>query len=281
VLRRRLPAHLDCLASTRLCQHRSAIVTCGSSLVRVQPTVAAASISTSTSTSTTSTSTRSARLQHRSQTHKHSSSSARLTASPLHIQHRGRTSQTHWPLSFASSIAPSASSTRSFASALPPSVHRSLTGRREAISAAPSPLVVNLAPKTSHPTSSLTSSSSSSSSSRQASTAASRASSLAGHFSPSSTLTASAVPASAKSLSTSSASMASKPRSRYTARKIGAPHTLEHRIFIEQDGVPVSPFHDIPLYANEKEGILNMIVEVPRWTNAKMEVCAHGQTQLN
>ncbi|KAK5150485.1 Inorganic pyrophosphatase [Oleoguttula sp. CCFEE 6159] len=58
----------------------------------------------------------------------------------------------------------------------------------------------------------------------------------------------------------------------YTARKVGAPNTLEHRIFIEKDGVPVSPFHDIPLYANEQQTILNMVVEVPRWTNAKMEI---------
>ena len=58
----------------------------------------------------------------------------------------------------------------------------------------------------------------------------------------------------------------------YTARKVGAPHTLEHRIYIEKDGVPVSPFHDIPLYANEQQTVLNMIVEIPRWTNAKQEV---------
>lgn len=58
----------------------------------------------------------------------------------------------------------------------------------------------------------------------------------------------------------------------YTARRIGAPNTLEHRIYIEKDGVPVSPFHDIPLYANDQQTILNMIVEVPRWTNAKLEV---------
>jgi len=58
----------------------------------------------------------------------------------------------------------------------------------------------------------------------------------------------------------------------YTTRQIGARHTLEHRVFIEKDGVPVSPFHDIPLYANPQQTILNMIVEVPRWTNAKMEV---------
>lgn len=60
--------------------------------------------------------------------------------------------------------------------------------------------------------------------------------------------------------------------SAYAVRKNGAPNTLEHRIYIEKDGVPVSPFHDIPLYANEQQTVLNMIVEIPRWTNAKMEV---------
>ena len=60
----------------------------------------------------------------------------------------------------------------------------------------------------------------------------------------------------------------------YTTRKVGAPHTLEHRVYIEKDGVPVSPFHDIPLYANEQQTILNMVVEIPRWTNAKQEVRA-------
>lgn len=58
----------------------------------------------------------------------------------------------------------------------------------------------------------------------------------------------------------------------YSVRKNGAPNTLEHRIYIEKDGVPLSPFHDIPLYANEQQTVLNMVVEIPRWTNAKMEV---------
>lgn len=60
----------------------------------------------------------------------------------------------------------------------------------------------------------------------------------------------------------------------YTVRKIGAANTLEHRVYIEKDGVPVSPFHDIPLYANEQQTILNMVVEIPRWTNGKLEVCS-------
>lgn len=58
----------------------------------------------------------------------------------------------------------------------------------------------------------------------------------------------------------------------YTTRKVAAPYTLEHRVYIEKDGVPLSPFHDIPLFANQEKTILNMIVEIPRWTNAKLEV---------
>lgn len=63
-----------------------------------------------------------------------------------------------------------------------------------------------------------------------------------------------------------------KAPSVFTTRKVGALHTLEHRIYIEKDGVPVSIFHDIPLYANEQQTVLNMVVEIPRWTNAKQEV---------
>lgn len=58
----------------------------------------------------------------------------------------------------------------------------------------------------------------------------------------------------------------------YTVRKVAAQNTLEHRVYIEKDGVPVSPFHDIPLYANQEQTILNMVVEIPRWTNGKLEV---------
>jgi inorganic pyrophosphatase len=71
-----------------------------------------------------------------------------------------------------------------------------------------------------------------------------------------------------------------KMASKYAVRKIGAPNTLQHRIYIEKDGVPISPFHDIPLYANEQQTILNMIVEIPRWTNGKMEVGAICNIEL-
>lgn len=63
----------------------------------------------------------------------------------------------------------------------------------------------------------------------------------------------------------------------FTVRKNAPANTLEHRIYIEKDGVPISPFHDIPLYANEQQTVLNMIVEIPRWTNAKMEVGRWGK----
>ncbi|QPH00776.1 Inorganic pyrophosphatase [Epichloe festucae Fl1] len=60
--------------------------------------------------------------------------------------------------------------------------------------------------------------------------------------------------------------------SHFNLRKVAAPNTLEHRVYIEKDGIPVSPFHDIPLYANQEQTVLNMVVEIPRWTNAKLEI---------
>jgi hypothetical protein len=57
---------------------------------------------------------------------------------------------------------------------------------------------------------------------------------------------------------------------------VGAENTKEHRIYFEKDGVIISPWHDIPLLAsNSASGpqVFNMIVEIPRWTNAKKEVC--------
>jgi inorganic pyrophosphatase len=76
---------------------------------------------------------------------------------------------------------------------------------------------------------------------------------------------------------------------------VGKPFTSDHRIFfgktlfacptlllthfffpflpIENEGKIVSPFHDIPLYADENDkSIVNMVVEIPRWTNGKVEV---------
>lgn len=48
----------------------------------------------------------------------------------------------------------------------------------------------------------------------------------------------------------------------------------DYRIFFKNsEGKIVSPFHDIPLVATrEGSTIYNMVVEIPRWSNAKMEI---------
>ncbi|KAI7862846.1 inorganic pyrophosphatase [Spinellus fusiger] len=58
----------------------------------------------------------------------------------------------------------------------------------------------------------------------------------------------------------------------FTRRVLGTPHTSGHKIYFEKEGHVISPFHDIPLFANTNRTLLNMIVEIPRWTNAKFEI---------
>eukprot|EP01147_Barroeca_monosierra_P000968 gene968-4212_t len=59
----------------------------------------------------------------------------------------------------------------------------------------------------------------------------------------------------------------------YTTEQRGARYTTEYSLYFKDaSGNYISPFHDIPTWANEEEGIVNMIVEVPRWTNAKLEI---------
>jgi inorganic pyrophosphatase len=58
----------------------------------------------------------------------------------------------------------------------------------------------------------------------------------------------------------------------FSIEERGSPNTLDYRIFFKKDGQPISPFHDIPLFSNKEGRIFNMVVEVPRWTNAKMEI---------
>lgn len=41
---------------------------------------------------------------------------------------------------------------------------------------------------------------------------------------------------------------------------------------LEHNGKIISPFHDIPLYADAEKKIVNMVVEIPRWSNAKLEI---------
>ena len=57
----------------------------------------------------------------------------------------------------------------------------------------------------------------------------------------------------------------------YTTEERGSRNSLEYRMFFKDaEGKPVSAMHDIPMLASE--GVYNMVVEVPRWSNAKMEI---------
>jgi len=58
----------------------------------------------------------------------------------------------------------------------------------------------------------------------------------------------------------------------FTIEERGAPNSLDYRIYFRNECGPISPFHDIPLRAGNDPNIFNMVVEVPRWTNAKMEI---------
>ena len=43
-------------------------------------------------------------------------------------------------------------------------------------------------------------------------------------------------------------------------------------MFLKDATGPISPFHDIPLVANAAAKTYHAVIEVPRWTNAKMEI---------
>ncbi|XP_078036343.1 inorganic pyrophosphatase Nurf-38 isoform X2 [Augochlora pura] len=58
----------------------------------------------------------------------------------------------------------------------------------------------------------------------------------------------------------------------YTTVERGALNSTDYRLYFRNELGPISPMHDIPLYADEANKIVNVIVEIPRWTNAKMEI---------
>ncbi|PYI17539.1 inorganic pyrophosphatase [Aspergillus violaceofuscus CBS 115571] len=43
-------------------------------------------------------------------------------------------------------------------------------------------------------------------------------------------------------------------------------------LYFQRNGQRISPWHDLPLWADRKAEILNMVVEIPRGANAKMEI---------
>ncbi|XP_022919703.1 inorganic pyrophosphatase isoform X2 [Onthophagus taurus] len=58
----------------------------------------------------------------------------------------------------------------------------------------------------------------------------------------------------------------------YSIVERGSPNTQDYRVYIKDQNGPISPLHDIPLVADAVKKTYNMVVEVPRWTNAKMEI---------
>lgn len=66
--------------------------------------------------------------------------------------------------------------------------------------------------------------------------------------------------------------MTSKSPTDYTTRQSGWSLTREFRLYLSLADKLVSAWHDIPLFHDEKNHIMNMIVEVPRWENFKLEV---------
>jgi len=62
--------------------------------------------------------------------------------------------------------------------------------------------------------------------------------------------------------------------SAYTCEERACPNSLEYRLYIKDgSGKPVSAMHDIPMKpASGDGGVYNMVVEVPRWSNAKIEI---------
>jgi len=60
--------------------------------------------------------------------------------------------------------------------------------------------------------------------------------------------------------------------SSFLAIERGSPFTEQYRVFFKKADKIISPWHDIPLVADESRKYFNMLVEIPRWTNAKMEI---------
>lgn len=58
----------------------------------------------------------------------------------------------------------------------------------------------------------------------------------------------------------------------YEIEERGALHTLDYRVYFKGPNGYISPWHDVPMYADASKNIFNVVIEIPRWTNAKMEM---------
>jgi len=60
------------------------------------------------------------------------------------------------------------------------------------------------------------------------------------------------------------------PVQKYSAEERGQRETGSYKVFLKDASGPISPFHDIPYKASDST--FHVVIEIPRWTNAKMEV---------
>lgn len=61
--------------------------------------------------------------------------------------------------------------------------------------------------------------------------------------------------------------------SEYSSVVVGKPDTFDFKVYIKGPSGIVSSVHDIPLKPKGSDKrVFNMVVEVPRWSNAKLEV---------
>jgi len=60
--------------------------------------------------------------------------------------------------------------------------------------------------------------------------------------------------------------------SSFTTVPSGQENTLDYRVYYKSGEKGVSPWHDIPLFANAEKTIFNCVIEIPRWSSAKMEI---------
>jgi inorganic pyrophosphatase len=72
--------------------------------------------------------------------------------------------------------------------------------------------------------------------------------------------------------SLNSTSTVSDNVSDYEVKEIGSKYSVDFKSYATKDGKILSYFHDIPLDLNAETKEVNMVVEIPRWTNAKFEI---------
>jgi inorganic pyrophosphatase len=58
----------------------------------------------------------------------------------------------------------------------------------------------------------------------------------------------------------------------YSIKESGKPDTLDYRVYFFRNNGAISPFHDIPLWADKSKNIANMVVEIPKGTQPKLEI---------